>query len=161
MTALKVTSLLDGVPRLKRAIQLADPATRERTRLAIKRGAERIVAEARSRAPKDTGEMAATIRAEYNDTGLIAYVKVGLGKLPRRSHASRESRQLRLARRRKAAGTRAGKGAYAPVVERGDPKRHHKPHPFLIPALLTNRDAIAKEIGAAAVEGPKSVGLGE
>jgi hypothetical protein len=43
----KIITLLDGVPRLLRQLQLADAATRERTIAAVERGTKRVAAGAR------------------------------------------------------------------------------------------------------------------
>jgi HK97 gp10 family phage protein len=159
VSSAKIITLLDGVPRLIRQIQLADTATRARTIAAIERGTKRVAAGARARAPKLTGEMASTIRDEYSKDKLIGYVKVGFGKLLRRSKASTEARKQRLAKRRKAKGSRSGKGAYAPVVERGDQRRHRKPQPFVMPAFQSEQQSIIAEIGRATTEGARSGGL--
>ena len=161
MTAIKITTVLDGVPELLRAIQLANVETRERTRAAIRRGTQRVAAGARARAPKVTGELASTIRDEYSKDGMIGFIKVGIGKLARRSHSSSAARQNRLAKTRKAATTRAGKGTYAPVVERGDPRRRIKPHPFLLPELMEDKPGILEDLRQAMIAGPRSAGLGE
>jgi HK97 gp10 family phage protein len=155
----KITTLLDGVPRLMRQLQLADAATRERTIAAIERGTKRVAAGARSRAPKLTGELAGTIRDEYSKDRLIGYVRVGFGKLLRRSKASTEARRQRLAKKRRTKGARTGKGTYAPVIERGDPRRHRKAHPFLMPAFNGEKPTIVSEIGQATKDGVHAAGL--
>jgi hypothetical protein len=155
----KITTLLDGVPRLLRQLQLADAATRERTIAAIERGTKRVAAGARQRAPKLTGEMAGTIRDEYSKDRLIGYVRVGFGKLLRRSKASTEARRQRLAKRRRSKGSRSGEGTYSPVIERGDPRRHRKAHPFLMPAFEGEKPGIISDIGQATKEGAHAAGL--
>lgn len=159
MPTTKITTILEGVPRFVRQLQLADVATRERTIAAVKRGTQRVAAAARSRAPVKSGEMASTIRDEYSKDGLVGFVKVGFGKLPRRSRASTIAKQQKLAKKRRARGTRAGKGSYAPVVERGDPRRHHRPHPFVMPAFNAEKSGIVDEIAKATHEGAKAGGL--
>lgn len=159
MNGIKILTLLEGVPELIRRIELTDAATRVGTVAAIQRGTKRIAADARQRAPKVTGEMASTIRDEYSKDGLTGYVKAGFGKLPRRSRAAAAARQNRLASRRSAKGTKAGKGSYAPVVERGDPKRHHKPHPFVMPAFVAAQPGIKEDLARATVIGAKEGGF--
>jgi hypothetical protein len=155
----KFTTVLDGVPRLLRQIQLTDAGTRARTIAAIQRGTKRVAAAARTRAPKVSGEMASTIRDEYSKDGMIGYVKVGFGKLLRRSQASSAARRDRLTKRRKAKGAKSGKGSYAPVVEHGDKRRHKKAHPFVIPAFQAERSSIETELKQATVDGAKAGGL--
>jgi len=174
MSGAKVTMLLTGVPQLLRAIELTDAGTRARTIAAIEQGTKRVAAGARVRAPKVSGELAATIRDEYSKDRMIGYVKAGFGILPRTtasramgaaSRARALSRQQRNALRFAAAkSSRAAMaamdlGVYAPVVEHGDPRRHHKPHPFLIPAFAAERPSIIEDIGNATKAGAKDGGL--
>lgn len=178
MSGIDIKAALAGVPQLVRAIQLTDAGVRTRTIAAVKRGTEAVVAGAEMRVPKVTGELAFTIRAEYGKDGMIGYAKAGYGTLPRRSQASTVNKADRLARRRglsaqqrqalvnaakssrQALSRVGGLGVYAPVVERGDPRRHHEPHPFLIPALMAERAGIMADIAHAADDGAASGGLG-
>ena len=158
MSGAKFTTLLEGVPRLVRQIQLADTATRERTIAAVQRGTKRVAASARARAPKASGEMASTIRDEYSKDGLVGFVKVGLGKLARRSRASSAAAKDRLAKKRSARARARGKGRM-PVIEHGDPRRHRTANPFVIPALVGERDAIIADLAKATVDGGRTAGL--
>lgn len=153
MTDIKIGLLLTGVPQLQRALELANPKTREASKLVIRRGTQAVLADAKRRIHSVSGELAASGRDEYSEDGLIGYVRFGYGKLPRRSRASTAERQSLLARRRKRSSTKTGKGAYAPVVERGDPRRHHRPHPFVIPALADHRAEIIDGLGTATKQG--------
>lgn len=153
MTDIKIGLLLTGVPQLQRALELADPKTRAATKIVIRRGTEAVVADAKRRIHSVSGELASTVRGEYSDDGMIGYVKVGYGKLPRRSRASTAERQAHLARARKRSSTKTGKGAYGPVIERGDPRRHHRPHPFVMPALADHRAEIIDGLGNATKQG--------
>ncbi len=143
--SVKFSMAMQGAEQLNRALKLAVPETAARVRGAIQKNTRAIAAAARARAPKVTGEMAATIRDEYSPDGLIGYVKVGKGKLPRRSRAGTVKGRARARGRARS----TGQGAYAPVVERGDPRRHHKPHPFLIPAFTARKPTAVADISHA------------
>lgn len=157
--SVKITALLDGVPRLIRQIQLADTTTREATKGAVSRGTKRVASGARRRAPQASGELVSTIRDEYSKDGMVGYVKVGFGKLPRRSQASKQSRRDRLAKRRRARGTRAGKGAYGPVIEYGDKRRNREPKPYIRPAFEAEKPSIIAELEQATKNGARASGL--
>lgn len=138
----KITTLLAGAEQLERALKLANPKTKAAVVAAIQKNAKEIAAKARAAAPKVTGEMVSTIRDEYSTDGLVGYVKVGFGKLPRRSKAGTIAGIARAKARKRT----VGRGAYAPVVERGDPRRHHLPHPFLMPAYAQDKPTAIKDI---------------
>ena len=131
-----------GADQLKRALQLAKPKTQARFKVAIQKNTKAIAVKAKAAAPKVTGEMASTIRDEYTNDGMVGLVKVGEGKLPRRSKAKTAAGQ----KRAKARKRKVGKGAYAPVVERGDPKRKHKPHPFLVPSFSSQKSTAISDM---------------
>jgi len=153
--SVKVSSALAGAEQLIRAVKLADPRTRARVAAAIKQNAQAIAVNATARAPKKTGEMASTIRVEIPESanGLVAFVRVGQGKLPRRSKAATAKGIARAKGRKR----KVGKGAYAPVVERGDPRRGHKPHPFLIPAYQQDVPKAKEDIKHALDSGVASI----
>jgi hypothetical protein len=159
VSGVKIGLLLTGVPELQRALELANSGNRERSKAAIRRGAQAVAADARRRINTISGELASTVRDEYSEDGLVGFVKVGYGKLPRRSRASTLERQAHLKTKRKRAGVKAGKGSYGPVVERGDPRRRHKPHPFLIPALQQHRATIVSELAQATTDSGSAAGL--
>ena len=143
--SVKITSALAGAERLIRAIKLANPATKARVGAAIKKNTKAVAAGAIGRARKVTGEMVSTIRDTYSDDGLTGFVRVGLGKLPRRSKAT-TAKGIKRAKGRKRP---IGRGAYGAVVERGDPRRHHRAHPFLVPALVADKPTAQADIKAA------------
>jgi hypothetical protein len=145
MSGVKVTTALAGAEQLIRALKLANPATKARVVAAIKKNTKAVTAGAIARAPKVTGEMASTIRDTYSEDGLTGFVRVGLGKLPRRSKATTAKGITRAKGRTR----KIGRGAYAPVVERGDPRRHHKAHPFLMPSYEADKPTAMAEIKAA------------
>jgi hypothetical protein len=116
---------------------------------AIRVGTKQVCAGAIGRAHRVSGEMASTIRDEYSKDGLVGYAKVGYGKLLRRSKSGTAAGKARLVAKRKVRGSKSGLGAYAPVVERGDPRRHHLPHPFMVPSLEAARPAIISGIEQA------------
>jgi hypothetical protein len=141
---------LRGAPELIRQLKLASPATQARVAATIKRDTEAVANAARAAAPKLTGEMAGTIRAEFSTNGLIGYVKVGIGKLRRRSTSTGKRHRRRT--------VQTGPGAYAPVVEHGDPRRHHKPEPFLEPSFQAKKPQIMQDITAAIDNVTKDIG---
>lgn len=169
-----VSMVLEGTLETMRAAELADVGIRSRTVAAIRRGTMAVVAGAEQRVPKNTGELAWTIRAEFSKNGLTGYAKAGYGKLLRRSGsraaAVRDKHlrkladhklQMRLAGSSKQALSAGDVGVYAPVVERGDAKRHHRAHPFLIPAFKSEEGGINASIIDAAKTGVMAAGFGE
>ncbi len=143
--SVKITSTLAGAEQLIRALKLSVPSTKARVVAAIKKNTKAIAVHAISKAPKVTGEMASTIRDTYSEDGLTGFVRVGLGTLPRKSKAT-TIKGLKRAKNRK---RKVGRGAYAPVVERGDPRRHHKAHPFLGPSYDEDKPTAIADIKAA------------
>ncbi len=143
----KITLLLMGVEKLKRGLKLGEEATLSRMQQAIRAGTQQVCHGATGRIHHVSGELASTIRDEYSKDGLIGYAKVGYGRLLRSSRAKTKQGRERLKRRRK--GKLSGKGSYAPVVERGDPKRHHKAHPFMRASFEAARPTISANIESA------------
>lgn len=170
--AFSVKVVLENVANFKRQIELMDDRTRERTVRAIERGTRAVVAKGKARAPKVSGEMAFTVRAEFNKTGLVGYAKVGFGKLIRRSRAATQKGAARakqrgeqnklnyaLANNSRQAMSVSDLGVYAPVVERGDKKRRHHAHPFMTPSLAEEKPVIIKELGDAPLNAAKDAHL--
>lgn len=171
----KVTCVLDGVARFARAVQLTDEHTRARTRAAIARGTKAVAAKAIARAPKRTGALAYSIRDEYAKDGMTGFVKAGYGTLSRRSRAQtargkqraerararREGNalQFRLANSSKQALSVKDLGVYAPVVERGDKRRHKPARHYMAPAFQEERPTIAAELARAPIAGAHDGGL--
>ncbi len=145
MSGPKVVTFLAGAEQLARALRLSVPATKAAVVEVIQKHTKAVTAKARADAPRVTGELASTVRDEYSQDGLIGYVKVGFGKLPRRSKAQTIAGQQRA----KIKERRTGRGAYAPVVERGDPRRHHLPHPFLLPPYEAEKPSAIADIDKA------------
>jgi HK97 gp10 family phage protein len=145
MSSVKVTTLLGGAEQLSRALKLSKPKTKARVVATIHAHTSAIAAKARAAAPRVTGEMAGTIRDEYANDGLVGFVKVGYGKLPRRSKAQTIAGLASAKGRTK----KVGRGAYAPVVERGDQRRNHQPHPFLDPAYQAEKPKAITDIDHA------------
>jgi hypothetical protein len=140
-----VTTLLAGSEQLIRALKLSVPKTKARVVAEIHKHTSAIAAKAKAGAPRVTGELAGTIRDEYSQDGLVGFVKVGFGKLPRRSRAA----TIAGIARAKGRVRKVGRGAYAPVVERGDPRRHHLPHPFLDPPYQADKPKAIADITPA------------
>lgn len=169
---MNIKAALEGADQFQRAIRLADAGVRARTKDAIKRGTKAVAARAISKAPKRSGELASTIRDEYSKDEMVGFVKVGYGKLLRRSRAAnkdaRERHQTKrvLKRYKRALATTSSQalsvtdlGVYAPVVERGDKRRHKPAQPFVIPALREERPTIITELTEATKSGLRSGGL--
>lgn len=149
MAGIKLTTVVEGVDSLSRALKLANPAIKARVVAAIHKNTEAVKARALSAAPVKTGEMASTIRSAYlQPDQLTGFVRVGLGRLPRRSRATTAKGQRRFGKLKRR-GRPIGRGAYAPVVERGDPRRHHAKHPFLIPSFQAQRPTAVRDITKA------------
>lgn len=146
MNAPKFSTLVEGADKLARELKLANVETRKGVVAAIQKNTRAVATTARALAPKRTGEMAGTIREDYANDGLVGMVKVGMGKLPRRSKAKTPEGLKRVRGRRRRT---VGPGAYAPVVERGDQRRHRAPHPFLTPALAQQKETAVKDIDGA------------
>lgn len=175
MASAKISTVLEGVPRLVRALQMTDEGTRQRTRAVLERGAHAIARQARQRAPKVTGELAQSIFVESAKDGLTWFVKAGHGKLLRRSRATsfpgsarfERARARQLANREKFRAAKSSKqalanlqlGVYAPVVERGDKRRNKPARPFLYPALAHERGAIMRGVADAPIQAGRSEGL--
>ena len=157
-------AVLANVEGFRRQIALMNEHTREKTKEAIKHGTHAVVKGAETRAPEVSGELKQTIRAEFAPNGLTGFAKAGFGRLVRRSRATTERGKARAAqlKAKRTAAWKSGKvnsskkamalldlGVYAPVVERGDKKRHHKAHPFMIPAFRSAEPSIKQDIAAA------------
>jgi hypothetical protein len=168
----KLNAFLDGVPKFVRAVELTNEHTRSRTIAAIERGTKAVAAKAREKVPRVSGELAQTIRDEYSKDRLVGYVKAGFGKLQRRSRAStaegkarakarreHSKLQMALANSSKQALSVADLGVYSPVVERGDPRRHHPAHPFLVPSLVEQKPSIIADLAAAPEKAAQEAGL--
>jgi hypothetical protein len=150
------------VEKFNREIRLMNEHTRSNVKEAVRRGTREVDAGAEARAPKRSGELASTIRDEYSKSGLVGYAKAGYGKLTRRSRATtpegkakaqarRENMklQLALANTSKQALSVVNLGVYAPVVERGDKRRHKPARPFMVPAFKAAKPAIMSEMKTA------------
>jgi len=169
---MKLTTVLSGVPEFVRAVELTDKKTKEKMIEAIHHGTEEVAAKAEEKVPRRSGELASTIRAEYSKDQMTGFVRAGYGKLIRKSRAKSEgglarAKQRRAKRRERLAAANTSKralaaldlGVYAPVVERGDPKRHKPARPFLIPALMEERPEIMNEIKKATAKASEEGGL--
>lgn len=143
--SIRATAVLAGFEKFNRELKLSVPRTKAAVVAAIHKNTEAVAGKAKATAPRVSGDMASTVRTEYQQEGLVGRVKVGEGKLPRRSSAKTAKGQARAKTRKRT----TGKGAYAPVVERGDPRRHHKAHPFLIPAFGGQVETAKKDINGA------------
>lgn len=175
MGKVTVNMALSGVAQLTRALELTDTETQVRTRRALEKGAQAVARGAEQRAPKVSGELAQSIRAEEGKGGRVWFVKAGYGKLLRSSkaktaaglrryekvrerHAAQRAR-FRAAKSSKQALANLQLGVYAPVVERGDGDRNIKPQPFLYPALDNERTGIMHDVKNAPIDAGRRNGL--
>jgi hypothetical protein len=174
--SVKITTLVQGVERLRRELQLAQPHTQQRVATEIKKSTQTVTAGAQARAPRRTGELTATIRDEYGKDGLSGFVKAGYGQLERRSRATTDKgaarfakvKASRAARRVKflaatssrAAFANADLGVYASVVEHGDSRTGRAPHPFLIPPFTSERPHAIENINKALNATVEDIGRG-
>lgn len=154
MSSVKVTTFLSGAEKLIRELKLADPRTRARVQGAVQRQTKAVLAASLARVPKKTQELASTGRDEYSKDGLTGFIKYGRGKLPRRSTAATAKGQKRAKGRSKA----TGKGAYAPVIDRGDPRRHIAARQFLTQPFAQHKPAVIADIDHALNESVKEIG---
>jgi hypothetical protein len=145
----KFSMALGGAEKLIRELKLSVPRTRANVQAAIRKNTNEALQKAVAAAPKASGEMAGTGRAEYSENGLIGYVKFGYGKLLRRSRSGRANRRKRLANLRRRAGSKSGLGSYAPVIDRGDPRRHIKASRFLSNTFAQQKPTAIKDIDHA------------
>jgi hypothetical protein len=172
MSGFNLKVALMNVGNFKRQLELMDAGTRQRTIDAIDRGTRAVVAKGRARAPKRSGELAGTVRAEFSKNKLVGYAKVGFGKLLRKSRAGTTAGLARAKERREKnryklalAGTSIQAmsvidlGVYAPVVERGDKKRNKPAKPFMYPSLAEEKPGIMQELGEAPLKAAKGAGL--
>jgi hypothetical protein len=132
-----------GVEQLRRSLKLTNERTKVGVRGAIRRGTVKVRDGAKARVHQRTGELHDTIRDEYSGDEMVGWVKVGYGKLPRRSRAKTDKGQARAKRRGKRP---TGKGAYGPVEERGDKRRNRPAHPFLHPSLRDEKSGIISDV---------------
>jgi hypothetical protein len=172
----KITTFLDGVDRLARAVLMADQHVREQMRGAVERGTQAVTNKAHARVKKRTGELDSTIRAEFSKDHLTGFVRVGYGTLVRRGRAKTDKAQLAAERRKRvqrsqkilshrfrgagigsaAALKQLDLGVYAPVVEYS----RKKGRPFLNPALRLEKPGIIADMNRALTSGTRGIGDG-
>ena len=140
--SIKFSVLVEGLDSLSRAMKLANPECKRRVVDAIKHSTETVLQGAEARVHRASGELASTGRAEYGNDGLAGYVKFGFGTLQRRGSVARRGRKaprsrgqakldLALANNYRQALSSADLGVYAPVPDRGDPRRHIEAQHYL------------------------------
>jgi hypothetical protein len=137
--SIKINAVLAGAAELSRAIKLANPATKAKVIATIRQHTQEVRDEARAAAPVVTGELVSTIRDEYSADGMTGYVKAGFGKLPRRAGP------IAIHRRK---SKKIGRGAYAPVVNYGDPRRHRQANPFLTRPYQADEPKVLSDLNA-------------
>lgn len=157
-------NIIAQTDKLVRGIKLMDPTTRKHVSKAVVRGTVKVARGAITRVKVKSGELQSSIRDEYSKDGMMGFVKAGYGKLERRSKSVKASRVSRLKARRRAERLKKAKssksalsatslGVYAPVIERGDPKRNRAPQPFLYPSLKAEVPGISRDIARALDDG--------
>jgi hypothetical protein len=158
--AIKITTLITGARQWIQASQLMQEETRARAREAIQETTMAVGAKARTNVPVSDaadrkakgrpgpGELRDSIRETFGVSGLIGFVLVGYGKLPRRSRAVRPTKfgPLRLKafqrqQRRQALQAMREIGVYAMVVNYGSPGRGISGSRFLDRAKESERSA--------------------
>jgi len=131
MSGPKITLVIEGVERAVTALKLANENIGGRVRMTVRRTEEIVLAGAKARVAKRSGELAATIRGEVIGDGLIAIVKAGYGSLKRRSRS-------KSGKRRRSRAPQLGPtepGIYAMVEEYGDQRNNKQAHPYMYPAV--------------------------
>lgn len=156
---MRIKASIANVEAFVREQKLRDVNTRKQVSVAIRRGTDDVRNGAERRAPERTGELRSTIRAEFSKDGLTGFVKAGYGKLQRRSRAvtaggkARAKSQRRTAKNSRDAQRQLTLGVYAPVVERGDPRRNKPARAFMNPSLRAERPKIQQSIARAMDKG--------
>jgi hypothetical protein len=141
---------LIGIEQFQRTVKLQDAKTRAATIGAVERSTKRTEGVMRAIVPVRSGEMLSTIRDEYSAARLTGYVRVGDAKLPRRKkYTGAGNRKMR---KRK---VKIGKGSYAPVIDRGDPRRHIAAQHFTDRAMQATRDENIADIAKALASSTK------
>lgn len=142
---LKLTAQIDGVELANRALALLEPAVHDRVSKVVQEDADLAVQSAKARVHNVSGELASTIRKTSSEDGLIAWVQAGEGTLRRRSRNT----GVKGDKRRAKTAANDAPGVYAMVVEFGDAKRNHAPHPYMIPAVESIRAQHQAKLEAA------------
>lgn len=161
---MRIRATIKNLEAFLREQKLRDAGTRKNVTVAIKRGTDAVRGGAERRAPERTGELRSSIRAEFSKDGLTGFVKAGYGKLQRRSRAvtaggkARAKSQRKQAKSSRDAQRQLTLGVYAPVVERGDPKRNKPARPFMNPSLRAERPKIQSDIAKAMESGLRTGG---
>lgn len=150
----KFTMALGGAEKLIRELKLANPRTRANVGAAIRKNTKAVVEQAKSRIHSRTGELASTVRDEYSDDGLVGYGKAGFGKLPRRSKAQTAKGKARAKGRTR----NTGKGAFAPVIDRGDPRRNIEAQHFLSGPFQRQKATAVSDISNALNKSVQEIG---
>lgn len=145
MSDFSIRATLTGIERTHRAIQLLNTGTRARCMQATAESLAEAKAEALSRVPRDTGELAATIRTTLAPDYPRGYLQVGYGSLRRRSRST----GARKSRRKAPTLANLMPGVYAMVVEFGDARRNKPAEPFIVPAIEVTRPHHLARIAAA------------
>lgn len=129
MSGPKFNLVVEGVERAVVAFKLANEDIGRRVRARVAMTTSRVVAGAKSRVHKRSGELAGTIRGELLAGGLVGLAKVGYGTLKRRSRSVAGGK-----RRRSRVQGPVQPGIYAMVVEYGDQRNNKPAEPFMYPA---------------------------
>ncbi len=160
MSAPKFEVLVEGVDSLARALKLADPECRTRVAAAIKASATEVLGAAEAIVPHRSGELASTGRTEERNNGLIGLVEFGFGTLQRRGRARTARRAIQrpagqrkldfaLANTSSQALASVDPGVYAPVIDRGDPKRNIVATHYLTGPFEAQRPVAVAAVNAA------------
>lgn len=149
-SGIKVTATVEGVARVTRALRLRQQKVRAGVQRVVAESTAATVAGARARVPVDSGELQRTIRGDILPNGLVAFVRAGFGKLPRRIRGkSKRSQQLREWRRMQQ-GPQT-QGVYAMVIEYG--AKNKPAQPYMRPALQAVRPGHLTKMRAALRKG--------
>lgn len=143
-----ITAKVDGAKLVARALALIEPDVNAEISGLIRSAAEEALARARANVPRNTGELASTLRVRVGRTGLVAWVQAGYGSLLRRKKGTGKRKSRRAANATSTA-TNTGLGVYAMVVEFGDARRSRRPQPYLFPAVESVRASLRQRVDAA------------
>lgn len=139
-----ITAQVNGAKLVARALALIEPEVNAEISGMIRAAADEALQRAKANVPRNTGELASTLRVDVARSGLVAWVRAGYGSLLRRKTGTGKRKS-----RRRPGATSTGLGVYAMVVEFGDARRSRRPQPYLFPAVESVRASLGQRVSAA------------
>jgi len=152
-----MSSRMTGVKKLRRTLRRAPDEITDDVRMAVRRGAEAVHADAVARAPIDEGDLVRSIEIRFGRDGLTAVVGPGARavQLARRKAGTEfatRSPRLRLSRRNKDLLFQFFKGRWIEFGTKGNSRLNIPPQParpFMGPAADLNKTFFKNEARVA------------